>query len=164
MTNLNYQMVNILSSDNHKSSGFILVFISIIIFIFISIGAFSLYFSIQHFKTVELQKNNLACLIIAESGLAKGVWLLKNNPNFSTDDDFSGSIKKEKQWLLEEAIGLTESINSGNYKIVKEKTKKRLFSIAYLGNSLEPSKARKIIQLNYNILDDNFICEQWQEL
>ena len=123
-----------------------------------------LILSINQRQITTLQQKELQCLVLAESGLAKGIWQLKNQPEFYTDSDFSGLAKNLKDWLINTTQGHTEALNDGHYKIIKEKNKNRLFSIGYLGDKPTSAAARKVLQLDYDIVADQFIKRLWQEL
>ncbi|MFH1429167.1 MAG: hypothetical protein ABIH39_05415 [Candidatus Margulisiibacteriota bacterium] len=145
-------------------SGFGIILVLAVAFVIMSFVSASLLFTASRTQDAKFQHQQLQCMVLAESGLAIGLWRVKNEPGFHTDPNYSGSPENIKAWLINEAAGLTEPLSSGNYKIIKEAHRKRLFSIGYLGPSPAESTTRKVLQLDYDMVGDQLIKKQWQEL
>ncbi|MFC1596050.1 hypothetical protein ACFL4D_02050 [Candidatus Margulisiibacteriota bacterium] len=148
-----------------KANGFSLILVVIIGLLLFTAVSGSYYISAKHLQITKTAKQKLQGQIIAESGLAKGLWLIKNQSGFFTDPDYEGPTANTKSWLLSSTSGLTEANNNGHYKIVKEQTKNRLFCIGYLGdNPNNRPLARKVLQQNYTIAGGIIQKTNWQQL
>ncbi|MFC1478896.1 hypothetical protein ACFL57_05510 [Candidatus Margulisiibacteriota bacterium] len=152
------------TSLKKNNSGFGILLVLAVAFVIMSFISAGVLFTINRTKAAKTHYQQLQCLVLAESGLAIGLWRVKNEPGFHTDPDYSGNPQNIREWLINEANGLTEALSSGNYKIVKELHRKRLFSIGYLGSTPAEAMTRKVLQLDYDVVDGVLTKKQWQEL
>ena len=151
-------------SNRESSKGFVLIIVTVLaLFLFLILSA-TFYFSIQQLKIAKSELLRVQTHVLAESGLAKGIWLVNNSKDFYTDDAYSGPKAGLKSWVVLTADGVAEAFNDGYFKIVKEKEQNRLFSIGYLGESIGNATARKVIQLDYDFVGEKFVRSKWKEL
>jgi len=147
-----------------SQQGFALILVTVVSVIVLSLISSSLYLIHRQLQIAKLSSLQLQALVCAESGLAKGKLLIHSDPNYFTDVDYVGTTANIKIWAISNTQGHVEAINNGYFKVVKEQTKHRLFSIGYLGSSAETAAARKVLQLDYSISFGKVVSCQWQEL
>ncbi|MFA5928191.1 MAG: hypothetical protein WC838_02685 [Candidatus Margulisiibacteriota bacterium] len=146
------------------TSGFGLILVIIVSFILLSTLTSLLYLSINRYQIAQMEKLRVQSLILAESGLAKGLWQVKYQTNFHTDPSYAGTTANLKTWLIRTAVGQTEPLNNGYFKLIKETGRNRLFVIGFLGASPEANKAMRIIQQDYVPSMNSLSKTRWQEV
>ena len=142
-----------------REKGIVLITILLIVSAALLLGAVLARILISDYGIMSLSISKAEAFYIAEAGIEKGKCEVVANPNFYTDLSGSGN---EILWLLNEAKGENFTLGEGRFKIVKEKDKKVLYSVGYLGDDMKKSRALSLMKAEYTF--PPFKVISWQEL
>lgn len=93
---------------------------------------------------------------LAEAAVELGKKHIWDNPDWFTDEP-RGSLP-EKEWVLSGASGMQIAIGCGSVKIIREREKKQLYAVGYLGDNILNPKSRAIVKIEFGL---PFSVETW---
>jgi hypothetical protein len=91
---------------------------------------------------------------LASAGMERGKVELAHNPNWYTDLPYH--LVDNTEWLINYSLGQISPLGDGSFKIVREKSKNRLYSIGSKG------KGRVVLKVTFS--NPPFTVLEWKEL
>jgi hypothetical protein len=138
----------------HDRNGSALLLVIFVISAFLLTGAFcaKLVYNSYASANAVLLREQAFCL--AEAGLEKAKVNLVNNPAWFTDLPYY--LEDSAEWLIKEAVGEKALLGEGSFKIVREQSKDRVYSIG--------CKGKAVVVLRLKFSHPPFASLGWAEL
>ncbi|MFA5097515.1 MAG: hypothetical protein WC490_02680 [Candidatus Margulisiibacteriota bacterium] len=92
--------------------------------------------------------NGTRCFYLAESGLEISKVKLAHDPGWFTDPSHA---EYDKKWLVAGSKGQTFRFGRGGFKVIKEQGKNRVYSVGFIGNSIDESKYFCFLRMDYSV-------------
>jgi hypothetical protein len=135
-----------------KSNGIALILVLFIVSVLLVAATAMAKVILTDQKIANLNLRAQEAFYLAEAGIERGKWELKQDYTWYTDLPHSPS--DDKVWLMRDAIGHyppeDEVLGEGKFKTIKERGKNILYSVGYLGDNVSNSVARCIIKVEYS--------------
>lgn len=113
----------------HNRSGSTLIFIVLILALSLALSAFLVKIVYNDLSTVSASMVREQAFALAEAGIEKGKLEVAHDPNWYTD--LPHYPEDNAPWLINSASGFSEALGDGQYKIIREKGKDRIYAVGF---------------------------------
>ena len=104
-------------------------------------------------RLLQIQMNNerlngTRCFYLSESGIEIAKGKLSHDSAWFTDIPHS---EYDKKWLLIDSTGQIYHFGKGGFKIIKEQGKTRVYSVGFIGSTIDKSKYYCFLRMDYKV-------------
>lgn len=92
--------------------------------------------------------NGTRCFYLAEAGIEISKGKLSHDPAWFTDISHA---EYDKKWLVMDSTGQIYRFGKGGFKIIKEQGKNRVYSVGFIGTSIDESKYYCFLRMEYSV-------------